>query len=445
MGQVNDAPGFTAGPNQTVAEDSGAHSVPGWATGISAGPADESGQALTFQVSNTNTQLFSAQPEITPNGKLTYTPADNASGSADVSVRLMDSGGIANGGADESAEQTFTINVTAVNDAPIVSNLQGDGAANEGDVKTYTFDIADVDSSTFTASVDCGGTGKGKLVAGSLQMTATNGEFKCKFLDGLISPTPVNISVQASDGGKLSNVESKSVSVSNVAPLLPAVSSSSQNVLAGAVNTVTFTGTATDVSPIDLGAGFSWRWAIDGGAYGPFGAVNANTFTVGGANNQLYFSTCGTHTVEAQASDKDGGVSAESPQATQSVSVYNGAFDPPLVDGSTNMVQRGQVVPVEISIGCGTTNLTNLTPHIQLLSGNVSPESEIGSTTVTSSPVSAADTTQTMRPLDGGYVYNLQVPTNAAANTEYTILVNPFGPTADDAATGMYLVIKIRE
>jgi hypothetical protein len=209
---------------------------------------------------------------------------------------------------------------------------------------------------------------------------------------------------------------------------------------------VTFTGTATDVSPSDLGDGFRWRWAIDGGAYGPFGTVNANTFEVGGvANDQLYFSTCGTHTVKAQAGDKDGGVSAESPRATKSVSVYNGAFDPPLVDGSTNMVQNGQVVPVRISIGCGATNLTNLTPHIQLLSGNVSPEIESGSATVTTTSVLSADTGQTMRPVDGGYVYNLQVPSNAAANQEFTILVNPFGATADHAATGMYVVIKIRE
>jgi hypothetical protein len=200
---------------------------------------------------------------------------------------------------------------------------------------------------------------------------------------------------------------------------------------------VTFTPTATDASPIDLAAGFGWRWAIDGDAYGPFGAV--------GANNQLYFPTCGTHTVEAQASDKDGGVSAESSQATRSVSVYNGAFSPPLVDGTTNMVQKGQVVPVEISIGCGTTNLTNLTPHIQLLGGNVSPESESGRTTVTPTSVLAADTTQTMRPVDGGYIYNLQVPSNAAVNQKFTILVNPFGATADHAATGMYVVIKIRE
>src|SRR5215207_6256762 len=446
MSPVNDAPSFTAGANQTVAEDSGPHSVFGWATDISAGPANESDEQLTFEVTdNTNTELFSTQPSVAANGTLSYSLAADKNGSADVTVRLKDNGVIANGGADTSAEQTFTINVGAVNDAPMVSNLQGDGAANEGDVKTCTFDIADVDSSTFSASVDCGGAGKGELVAGSVQITATNGEFECRFLDGLAPPTPLDISVQLSDGDTLSNVESKSVGVSNIAPALTDLSSSSQNALAGTLNPVTFTPTATDVSQSDLDAGFSWRWAIDGGAYGPFGAVSANTFTVGGANNQLYFSTCGIHTVETQASDKDGGVSAESPQATQSVSVYNGAFSPPLVDGSTNLVQKGQIVPVEVSIGCGTTNLTNLTPHIQLLSGNVSPETEAESTTVTTTSVLTADTTQTLRPVDGGYIYNLQVPSNAAVNQEFTILVNPFGVTADHAATGMYVVIKIRK
>src|ERR671911_1276240 len=290
--QVNDAPGFTAGASQTVAEDSGPHRIPGWATGISAGPADESNQRLTFEVTtNNNTELFSTQPSVAPNGTLRYALAADKNGSADVTVRLEDNGGTANGGADTSAEQTFTINVSAVNDAPMVSNLRGDGAVNEGDVKTYTFDIADVDSTSFSASVGCGGLDKGELVAGSVQITATNGEFECKFLDGLASPTPLDISVQLSDGDKLSNVESKSVKVSNVAPALTDFSSSSQNALAGTLNPVSFTGTATDVSPTDLGAGFRWRWAIDGGAYGPFGAVDANTFEVGGcANDQPYFS-----------------------------------------------------------------------------------------------------------------------------------------------------------
>jgi Bacterial Ig domain len=367
---------------------------------------------------------------------LIYTPEADYRGPDSFTFKASD-------GLADSVPATVSIMVDTVNDAPTVSNLQGDVAANEGDVKTYTFDIADVDSGTFSASVDCGGVGKGELVAGSAQISGTNGAFKCKFLDGLISPTPINISVRVSDGDKLSNVESKSVSVGNVAPAPTGVSSSSQNALAGTLNPVTFTGTATDVSPIDLTTGFSWRWGIDGGAFGPFGAVGANTFTVGGVNNQLYFSTCGTHTVEAQAGDKDGGVSAESSQSTQSVSVYDGAFSPPLVDGTTNMVQKGQVIPVEISVGCGTTNLTNLTPHIQLLSGNVSPETESGRTTVTTPSVLAADTTQTMRPVDGGYIYNLQVPGNATANQKFTILVNPFGATADHAATGMYVVLKV--
>src|SRR5215212_9890624 len=170
MSPVNDPPGFIAGADQTVAEDSGLHSVPDWATDMSAGAADESDQQLTFQVTNnTNTGLFSTQPSVAADGTLSYALAADKNGSATVTVRAHDDGGTLNGGADASAEQSFKIHVSAVNDAPIVSKLQGYGTANEGDVKTYTFDIADVDSSTFTASVDCGGTGKGKLVAGSLQ------------------------------------------------------------------------------------------------------------------------------------------------------------------------------------------------------------------------------------------------------------------------------------
>ena len=116
---VNDAPSFTAGPNQTVNEDSGSQTVVGWAAAISPGPADEAGQALTFQVTgNTNAGLFSAAPAVAANGTLTYTPAANANGAATLTVVLKDDGGTANGGTDTSAPQTFTITVNAVNDAP---------------------------------------------------------------------------------------------------------------------------------------------------------------------------------------------------------------------------------------------------------------------------------------------------------------------------------------
>jgi hypothetical protein len=115
---VNDAPSFTKGPDQTVLEDSGPHTVPGWATNLSAGPPDESGQLLDFLVSTNNDALFVVLPAIAPDGTLTYSLAANANGSATVTVRIHDNGGTANGGADTSGPQTFVINVTPVNDPP---------------------------------------------------------------------------------------------------------------------------------------------------------------------------------------------------------------------------------------------------------------------------------------------------------------------------------------
>ena len=96
----------------------GARTVNGWATAISAGPSNENTQTVTFVVANDNNPLFSVQPAVSSAGVLTYTPAANANGSAVVTIHAHDDGGTANSGVDDSANQQFTITVTAVNDAP---------------------------------------------------------------------------------------------------------------------------------------------------------------------------------------------------------------------------------------------------------------------------------------------------------------------------------------
>src|SRR6185312_757888 len=58
-----------------------------------------------------NTAIFSVQPAIAANGTLTYTPSATVTGTATVTVRIHDNGGVANGGVDTSAAQTFTITV----------------------------------------------------------------------------------------------------------------------------------------------------------------------------------------------------------------------------------------------------------------------------------------------------------------------------------------------
>ena len=117
---VNDAPGFVAGSDQTVREDSGPHSLANWARAITPGPAGEAGQSASFTVSSDNPSLFAlgGRPAIAPDGTLTYTPAADASGAANVTVRAVDDGGTAAGGSDTSAAQTFLITVAPVNDAP---------------------------------------------------------------------------------------------------------------------------------------------------------------------------------------------------------------------------------------------------------------------------------------------------------------------------------------
>ncbi|MEM7585343.1 MAG: Ig-like domain-containing protein, partial [Acidobacteriota bacterium] len=117
---VNDAPSFTLAFTQDASsEDAGPRSVVGFATAILAGPSDEASQTLSFAVTgNTDPSLFSVAPTLAPDGTLTYTAAPDTVGTAQITVRLSDDGGTANGGIDQSPQQSFDIVVDAVNDPP---------------------------------------------------------------------------------------------------------------------------------------------------------------------------------------------------------------------------------------------------------------------------------------------------------------------------------------
>ena len=122
VGPVNDAPSFVAADPPPVLEDVGPVVVAPWVTSFSPGPANESGQVvLAYLVSGvTNPALFTAggQPTVDNAGVLRYTPAPDANGSSQITVRVRDDGGTADGGVDTSAPRTFTIVVGPVNDAP---------------------------------------------------------------------------------------------------------------------------------------------------------------------------------------------------------------------------------------------------------------------------------------------------------------------------------------
>jgi len=206
---VNDAPSFTVGADQTVLEDAGAQSMPTWATNISSGPSNESTQVLTFNVTgNTNMSLFSAQPAIAADGTLTYTPAADANGSSTITLTLSDDGGTANGGVDTSPSQTFTINVTAVNDAP--SFASGGNVAFTGTASPQT-------EAGWATSITSGPTDEsGQVLAFNVTGNSVPGLFTAapsvNAITGDLTYTPVNgasgtatITLELQDDGGIAN------------------------------------------------------------------------------------------------------------------------------------------------------------------------------------------------------------------------------------------------
>jgi len=106
---VNDAPSFAlADTSVEVDEDSGETSISSFVTGVTAGPYESEEVVISF--ATTNASLFATPPSIS-SGTLTFTPATNAFGHADVTVTATDAYGA-------TYSLGFTIDVANVNDAP---------------------------------------------------------------------------------------------------------------------------------------------------------------------------------------------------------------------------------------------------------------------------------------------------------------------------------------
>jgi hypothetical protein len=122
------------------------------------------------------------------------------------------------------------------------------------------------------------------------------------------------------------------------------------------------------------------------------------------------------------------------------VHVYDSDVLPPLTTGAYNVVQRGQVVPVKITVGCNGF-LGGLHPAISIRSGDYDPAVDPGDPSyVVPDTASSADTSGVMREGNQQYVYNLGVPSNGSAGQLYTVLMRPFGGSAPT----LYAVLKIR-
>lgn len=267
---VNDAPSFTKGADQNVAEDSLLQTIVGWATAILAGPANESAQTVAFTVTNGNNALFSVQPSVSANGTLTFTSALNQSGSALVTLFLKDNAGTLNGGIDTSASQTFTISIGAVNDAPVALD---DSASTNEDTLVVTDNVlandTDIEGDTLTVS--------------AFDATSMHGGTVTSNNDGTFNFTPAlnfngtdTFNYTVSDGS-LTDIGTVTITVSN-ANDAPVAVADSYSVAEDATLTVAAPGVLSNDTDTDVGDTLTAS-LVSGAAHGTVTLVSDGSFT----------------------------------------------------------------------------------------------------------------------------------------------------------------------
>ncbi|MBK7144142.1 MAG: hypothetical protein IPH76_02630 [Xanthomonadales bacterium] len=193
---VNDEPSFSVGANQSLAAlSSGVQTVAGWATAISAGPSNESGQTLAFTVTETSDPngIVSATT-VASNGTLQYT-LNGIAGTANFDLYLADDGGTANGGDDTSPTATFSITVANGADLAIVKTSSL--ATLSSGVMQYTIVVSNLSPNPVV----------GAVVADTLAPPHTLPAWTCSGIGGGVCPLSgsgdINATVDLPVGGSV--------------------------------------------------------------------------------------------------------------------------------------------------------------------------------------------------------------------------------------------------
>lgn len=138
--EVNDPPTLGAiGNPAAILEDAGMQTI--GLNGISSGPNESQALGITAVSNNTALIPHPAVTYTTPNASLSYTPEANAHGTAIITVTVNDGQA-----ANNTFSRTFTVTVTAVNDAPTISDIPNTGTNEDTSTGPVPLVVGDVDT-----------------------------------------------------------------------------------------------------------------------------------------------------------------------------------------------------------------------------------------------------------------------------------------------------------
>ncbi|MCU1376745.1 MAG: hypothetical protein JWO68_4031, partial [Actinomycetia bacterium] len=241
------------------------------AASVLSNDTDVDGDTLSIQsVSNTSTHGGSVSYN-SGTGQITYTPAADYNGTDSFTYTVTDG----NGGTDTA---TVTLNVTPVNDAPVIVLPNGGNpttlVVNENKTAVTTVVATDGDSANLTYSLVAGGD------SGKFSIDATTGALTFKNAPDFESPGDANgdntydVQVQVSDG-VLTDTQTLHVQVADVDDTPPTITISDNKT--GTTNgAVTYTFQFSEaVTGFDAG-----DIVVSNGTKGAFTAIDGDTYTL---------------------------------------------------------------------------------------------------------------------------------------------------------------------
>jgi hypothetical protein len=244
---------------------------------VVAGPAAAAGSLLASAV----------------NGVFSFAPAQDFNGTASFTFRVVDRGDpdgcVAGSGCDDplsSVTRTFTIDVTPVNDAPVITS-NGGGATAVVSVPEGTTSATDVNATdpdpgaTLTYSIG------GGADAGAFSIDSASGVLSFLTAPNFEAPGDSNqdnvyeVDVVVSDG-TLADAQALRVTVTDVLENQAPVITSNGGGATAAVSVVENTTAVTDVDATDPNPADTLTYSIDGGA-------DAGRFQINGSTGVLSF------------------------------------------------------------------------------------------------------------------------------------------------------------
>jgi len=334
---VNDAPVLSSIPNQATNEDTN--------TSYTLSATDVEGSSLTYSASSSNSSHVATSISGTT---LTMTPAANFNGSVTITAK-------ANDGTADSAAQTFTLTVGAINDAPVVGTVANQTTA-EDTAKTVTLSATDSDSGdSHTYSATSSTSNVVPSVSGTtLTMTPAANFYGT-----------ATINIKANDGTVDSAAKTFTLTVSavNDAPVLASVAN--QVTVKNTAKTVTLSGSDVEGSSLTYSATTSASQITIG--------VSGAVLTLTPDNNWV-----GTSTITAKVNDG----TVDSATKTFTITVNNSNTAP--VVGTVANQSTNEDAAKTVTLSGTDSDGDSLTYYATSAASQVTPS--ISGTTLTLTP-----------------------------------------------------------